>query len=209
MKRIIIFLITLTFALFSFADMSQFEDALLFSWHHYFIKKGKSEVETLSLIKEYVMTSATQEKINEAVKKATEGKWEPQNVEFLKVSEGLHVGLLNPQDGIRLSNEAIAWILKWSPENKILLADAYRNLSSLYLKLNDYNNSVFNLTKAIELDDQDDYRKSRMMSRFKIGDEKGSDEDREVLEKRCPNDPRFLKYKETLAVWKKQKAEIK
>lgn len=209
MKRIIIFLITLTFALFSFADMSQFEDALLFSWHHYFTEKGKSEAETLALIKEHVMTSATQEKVDKAVKKAIEGKWEPQNVEFLKVSQGLNVGRQNPNDGIRLLSEAIDWILKWSPENKNDLKCGYKYLSTCYVKIKDFNNAVINLNKAIDISDENDYRISRMMARFKIGDEKGSDEDREVLEKRCPNDPLFLKYKETLAVWKKQKTEIK
>ncbi len=197
---IILFLFTKLFAI----ELLETDKMYLWNWYSYWMSKGKTHEEAHKLLDEDAKYELTEVMLKNVIQKAKNNHWEAQDVESLKIQGAAILGDSSPLNGIESMKDSIKWIEENSPERKKILGKAYNYLSTMYGELQKFNKMEATLSKAILNNDDIEFRIKRAAARFTIGDIKGSDEDFAVLEKRCPDNPRYLKYKAHFEKLKKE-----
>ena len=207
MKRCFCFIIMSLFLIVGYAELDDVGKAYVWNTYKYWEARKLSKEEIIKkVIADPERTKLTEQIIMEVVSKGEKEKWDIQDIEQTRINFAMSIGRKAPAEGMKVIDEAIEMITKNSPDRKAVLADAFFTKGALAVLAGDHKESEFCLTKAIELDDINKYRALRAGERYTIGDEKGCNEDLEILAKRAPTDPYYLKYKEKVARWRAAKA---
>lgn len=182
-----------------------FNEAYIFSWHTYWQKHGKPEAEALKLIGEDLKIKVTPEMLQVVLKKAADGKWEPQDVEALMMLQASQISNQFPIKGIDELSKAIEWIQKYTPQRKDLIAQIYSKLSECYLRLTDNFMSSKALSKAILNKDDDYYHLGRAADRMYLFDEKGCEDDLNLVRNRSPDSKDLKIFEQKISEWRKKR----